>query len=72
MGDVIPLREARRHADHSRESLAAATGIGVRTIYAIEHEQTVPRRSTRNLLALALHVKPGQIDWPTETMERAA
>lgn len=66
----VTLYEARTAAGYTRESLSALTGVGVRTIYDIENDLTVPRRSTRTLLALAL--KRHQIDWPTETMEKAA
>lgn len=64
------LREARDRLGLSREELSALTGVSVRTIYDVEHGLVVPRRSTRNLLALA--VRPHKVEWPAAGVAEAA
>lgn len=54
--DILPqqLRAARALIDWTREDLANASGITVRTLARIESSQTIPRKSTLEALAEAL------------------
>ena len=54
--DILPqqLRAGRALIDWTREDLANASGITVRTLARIESSQTIPRKSTLEALAEAL------------------
>lgn len=49
-------KELRLAKGLSQEELAAATGISLRTIQRIEHEQVVPRAYSLKKIALALDI----------------
>jgi transcriptional regulator with XRE-family HTH domain len=54
--DIMPaqIRAARALVDWTREDLAGACGVTVRTLARIESSQTVPRASTLSALSAAL------------------
>ena len=54
--DILPqqLRAARALIDWTREDLANASGLTVRTLARIESSQTIPRQTTLEALAEAL------------------
>ncbi|MFD9900266.1 multiprotein-bridging factor 1 family protein [Mesorhizobium sp. NPDC059025] len=54
--DITPeqVRAARALLDWSRENLADASGVTIRTLARIESAQTVPRESTLEALTRAL------------------
>ncbi|WP_109668952.1 helix-turn-helix domain-containing protein [Mesorhizobium loti] len=54
--DIFPsqLRAARALIGWTREDLASASGLTVRTIARIESSQTIPRQTTIEALAEAL------------------
>ena len=49
-----PLEEARLAKGLNREELAAAAGVGFRTVYRAEKRKVTPRRATLFALATAL------------------
>lgn len=51
------LRSTRDDRDLTREELAAAAGVAVRTIASIEAGESEPRRATVAVLAMALGVE---------------
>ncbi|MBM7048443.1 helix-turn-helix transcriptional regulator [Rhizobium lusitanum] len=54
--DILPeqIRAARALIDWTREDLARASGVTVRTLARIETSQTIPRDTTLKLLSAAL------------------
>ncbi|WP_348641872.1 helix-turn-helix transcriptional regulator [Mesorhizobium sp. B2-4-9] len=54
--DILPqqIRAARALIDWTRDDLANASGLTVRTLARIESSQTVPRQTTLEALAKAL------------------
>ena len=60
---MTTLREARLAKFISQEDLAKKSGVGRSTVATIEGG-TPPRLRTARLLAAALGVEPGEIDWP--------
>ncbi|MER8524542.1 MULTISPECIES: helix-turn-helix transcriptional regulator [unclassified Mesorhizobium] len=54
--DILPqqVRAARALIDWTRDDLANASGLTVRTLARIESSQTIPRQTTLEALAKAL------------------
>ena len=54
--DILPeqIRAARALIDWTREDLAKASGVTIRTLARIENSQTVPRLATLQALTAAL------------------
>jgi transcriptional regulator with XRE-family HTH domain len=66
------LRDARDRAGLSREELARRSGVAVRTLYDIEMQGVVPRRSTQRVVAVALGLRPADLWPPADPRRRAA
>lgn len=61
--DAHPLKAARIAADLSRVDLATlAGGISPETVAKIERRDSVPRRSTLIVLAIALDIPPSELE----------
>jgi transcriptional regulator with XRE-family HTH domain len=56
-----PLREVRVRRGFTQEQLAAASGLAVRTVQAVENDEGIPRRATAKVLALTLGCLPEDI-----------
>lgn len=56
-----PVRAARRRLKLRLVDLAAAAGVGVRTLVRVELAQVTPRRGTLQRLAVALGLEPAAL-----------
>lgn len=56
--DIRPeqIRAARALLDWTRDDLAAASGVTIRTLARIEGAQTIPRQTTLKALSSALEI----------------